>query len=67
MGKKTTENKKEKWKQVLQITKTPFTRRWCNMKVGGTKTKCRAKVKSKEVACKETSFIINLVIAKIVS
>ena len=34
MGEKITENKKGKWKQVLQITKTPFTRRWCTMNTG---------------------------------
>ncbi len=45
MGKKMAENKKGKWKQVVQITKTPFTRRRCNMNVGGVKTKYRAKVK----------------------
>ena len=45
MGKKTMENKKEKWKQVLQLIKTPFTRRWRNVNVGGIKINCWAKVK----------------------
>ncbi len=40
MGKKTMENKKEKWKQVLQLIKTPFTRRWRNVNVGGIKINC---------------------------
>ena len=40
MGKKMTENKKEKWKQVLQLIKALFIRRWCNMNVGGIKINC---------------------------
>ncbi len=33
MGKEITENKKEKWEQVLQLIRMLFTRRWCNMNV----------------------------------
>ena len=44
MGKKTMENKKEKRKQVLQLIKALFIRRWCNMNVGGKKTNRQAKV-----------------------
>ena len=40
MGKKTMENKKEKWKQVLQLIRMLFTSRWCNMNVSGIKTNC---------------------------
>ena len=37
MEEKMTENKKEKWKQVLQLIKVIFISRWCNMNVSGIK------------------------------
>ena len=37
MEEKMTENKKEKWKQVLQLIKVIFISRWCNMNVASIK------------------------------
>ena len=64
MGKQMTENKKEKWKQVLQLMRMLFTRRRCNVNVGGIKANTGQRQMCREVACEEILIIVNLIIAK---